>query len=94
MMRITMMTKTLNIRRENESSVPSPFHEDLYKKPQILVANKIDHPEAEAKFAGYRERLEAINPTLMACSSVTGMGIKELVYKIKELLDTAREEKE
>ena len=68
------------------------FSEELYGKPQILVANKIDHPEAEAKFAEYQERLESINPTLLACSSVTGTGIKELVFKIYELLGKNKEE--
>ncbi|MEE9499135.1 MAG: GTPase ObgE [Nitrospinaceae bacterium] len=68
------------------------FSEELYGKPQILVANKIDHPEAEAKFVEYQERLESINPTLLACSSVTGTGIKELVFKIYELLEKNKEE--
>ncbi|MEE8260007.1 MAG: GTPase ObgE [Nitrospinaceae bacterium] len=68
------------------------FSEDLYGKPQILVANKVDHPEAEAKFAEYKERLEALDPTLLVCSSVTGIGIKELVFKIYEMLETNKEE--
>ncbi|MDH3256007.1 MAG: GTPase ObgE [Nitrospinota bacterium] len=67
------------------------FSEDLYDKPQILVANKIDHPEAETKFAEFKERLEAINPDLFVCSSVTGKGLKELVYKIYELLEKTKE---
>jgi GTP-binding protein len=68
------------------------FSEELYGKPQILVANKIDHPEAEAKFAEYKKRLVAINPNLFVCSSVTGQGLKELVYKIYEMLETNKEE--
>ncbi len=68
------------------------FSEDLYGKPQILVANKVDHPEAEAKFAEYKERLEVLDPTLLVCSSVTGIGIKELVFKIYEMLETNKEE--
>ena len=68
------------------------FSEELYQKPQILVANKVDHPEAEAKFAKYRERLEEICPTLMVCSSVTHKGIRELVYKIHEMLEAKEEE--
>ena len=68
------------------------FSEELYGKPQILVANKVDHPEAEEKLADYKERLEAINPTLFVCSSVTGIGIKELVFKIYEMLETNQEE--
>ena len=67
------------------------FSEELYSKPQILVANKVDHPEAEAKFAEYKERLEVLNPTLFVCSSVTGIGIKELVFKIYEMLETNKE---
>jgi len=31
--------------------------------------------------------LEAINPDLFVCSSVTGQGLKELVYKIYDLLN-------
>jgi len=68
------------------------FSEGLYGKPQILVANKVDHPEAEAKFVEYKERLEAINPELFVCSSVTGQGLKELIYKIYELLEKNKKE--
>ncbi|MEE8206643.1 MAG: GTPase ObgE [Nitrospinaceae bacterium] len=68
------------------------FSEELYGKPQILVANKIDHPEAEEKFAEYKERLESINSNLFVCSSVTEKGLKDLVYKIYELLNKNSEE--
>jgi GTP-binding protein len=68
------------------------FSEELYGKPQILVANKVDHPEAEAKFAEYKEQLEAINPDLFVCSSVTGQNLKELVYKIYDMLEKKDEE--
>jgi len=68
------------------------FSEELYGKPQILVANKVDHPEAKAKFAEYKERLEALSPTLFVCSSVTGIGIKELVFKIYDMLHEKEEE--
>lgn len=68
------------------------FSGELYDKPQMLVANKVDHPEAEAKFAEYEERLEELNPHLFVCSSVTGIGIKELVYKIYEMLHEKEEE--
>lgn len=62
------------------------FSEDLYGKPQILVAGKIDHPEAQEKFESYRSRLLEINPLLFPISSVTGEGIKELLYQVKESL--------
>lgn len=63
------------------------FSKELYGKPQILVANKIDDPEAEAKFEEYRERLQALNPLVMACSSITRLGLQGLIYKIHELLE-------
>ena len=68
------------------------FSEELFGKPQILVANKVDHPEAEAKFAEYKERLEALNCTLFVCSSVTGQSIKELVFKVYDMLHEKEEE--
>jgi GTP-binding protein len=68
------------------------FSEELYGKPQILVANKVDHPEAEAKFAEFKERLETLNPALFVCSAVTGIGIKELVFTIYDMLHETEEE--
>jgi len=65
------------------------FNEDLFKKPQLLVASKIDHPEAEEKFSQYRERLTALNPNVIAISSVTGKGIKELVGQVYRMLQEA-----
>ncbi|MCF8719953.1 GTPase ObgE [Nitrospina gracilis] len=62
------------------------FSEDLYQKPQILVASKIDHPEAEEKFERYRDRLKAINLRLLAVSSVTGRGISDLIHQTYQLL--------
>ncbi|MCF8722236.1 GTP-binding protein [Nitrospina gracilis] len=62
------------------------FSEELYEKPQILVASKIDHPEAEDKFERYRERLKVINPRLLAVSSVTGKGISDLIHQTYQLL--------
>jgi GTP-binding protein len=62
------------------------FSEGLYGKPQILVAGKIDHPEAKAKFESFRKRLLKINPLLIPISSITGEGISELLYQVKKSL--------
>lgn len=62
------------------------FSEDLYRKPQILVASKMDHPEAEKKFEGHKARLEKINPSLFPISSITGKGLPELLGHIQSLL--------
>lgn len=62
------------------------FSEDLYGKPQILVAGKLDHPEAWEKFDACRDRLLKINPLLFAISSVTGEGLNALLYQIRTSL--------
>ena len=68
------------------------FSEELYEKPQILVAGKIDHPEAKEKLESYRSRLLEINPLLAPISSITGEGISDLLYQVKKsLLELRRE---
>jgi len=67
------------------------FSEDLFNKPQILVASKIDHPEAEAKLAKYQAQMEQIDPRFMAISSVTRQNLAELVYRIYENLNQEQE---
>ncbi len=62
------------------------FSGDLYKKPQILVASKVDHPEAEEKLKEYYDSLKEINPNLFIISSITKKGIKELVLAIFQQL--------
>ena len=67
------------------------FSEDLFHKPQILVASKIDHPEAEAKLAKYQAQMEEIDPHFMAISSVTRQNLAELVYRIYKNLNQEQE---
>lgn len=70
------------------------FNLDLYAKPQILVASKIDHEEAEEKLAEYESRLKEIDPEFMVVSSMNGQGLKKLVYRVWELLEKIKEDEE
>ncbi len=63
------------------------FDPDLAEKPQILVASKIDTPEAEAKWNELKPQLEKLNTNLLAISSLEGRGLKELIYAIKVELE-------
>ena len=63
------------------------FSEKLYQSPQILVASKVDHPEAIEKFKAYESRLKEINPHVYFISSMTGEGVLKLLWQIKEVLD-------
>jgi GTP-binding protein len=62
------------------------FSPELYLKPQILVATKVDDPGAQKKVAAFKERMVQLNPIFFAISSVTGEGLKPLLGKIKEML--------
>lgn len=68
------------------------FSKSLYERPQILVASKIDHPEAVEKFQEYESRLEEISPEVFSISSMTGEGVPKLLWKIKEMLDRLKSE--
>ena len=62
------------------------FSEDLFRKPQLLVASKVDHPEAEKKFADYKARLTELNAVVLPISSITGKGLNDLINHIGKAL--------
>lgn len=62
------------------------FSEDLFQKPQILVATKMDDPQSISSLEKLRSSINELNPSLFAISSVTGEGIEKLLWKIKECL--------
>ncbi|GJL77395.1 MAG: GTPase ObgE [Nitrospinaceae bacterium] len=68
------------------------FSPELFLKPQILVASKVDHPAAEEKFDEYKDRLRQLNPVFFAISSVSGEGLKPLLAKIMNLLAELKKE--
>ncbi len=63
------------------------FDEDLFQKPQIIVATKMDDPGAVERFENLRPELEKLNSSIFAISSVSGEGIKPLLWALKSLLD-------
>jgi len=66
------------LQRELESHNP-----DLKKRPFLVVANKMDLPQAEAN----RKRLqEAFGERLIFISAVTGQGVEELIERVYALL--------
>ncbi|UVI28109.1 GTPase ObgE [Paenibacillus spongiae] len=67
----------------------------LAQRPQIIVANKMDMPEAEEQLALFREQLAEfdtdIEYDIMPMSSLTKLGVKELLYRAADLLETVPE---
>jgi len=70
------------------------FNVNLSQRPQILVASKVDHPEAKEKFREYEPRLRELNPLVYAISSTAGTGVSGLLWKTKEMLDQLKEEEQ
>ena len=64
------------------------FNEDLFRKPQILVATKLDDLQSVRNLENIRFKMSELNPLLFEISSVTGEGIEKLLWKIKECLAT------
>ena len=63
------------------------FDPELMKKPQIVVASKIDIPEGKANAKLLAEKLPEKFRPLYQISAVTGEGVKPLVQRIGALLD-------
>ena len=56
------------------------FSQDLFDKPQILVATKMDTPQSVSNFKNTGPLINELNPVLFAISSVTGEGIDTLLW--------------
>ncbi|HFC12931.1 MAG TPA: DUF1967 domain-containing protein [Anaerolineae bacterium] len=65
----------------------SQFSEVLVDKPQLVVLNKMDTPDAQAWEPLIREEIEALGHEFMSISAVTKQGVQELLYRIKTLVD-------
>jgi GTPase len=60
------------------------FSPELFQKPQILVATKADDPQSQKNFQEHFASMVELNPTVFLISSLSGEGIQELLWKIKE----------
>lgn len=65
------------------------YNAKLSERPQIIVANKMDMPEAEEHLRGFRERLAQCGGEweIYPVSAFTGQGVPEVIYRAADLLD-------
>lgn len=63
----------------------SAHSEFLARKPQLVVLNKIDIPEAREKAETFKRHFKGLSP--LAISVVTGEGVKEVLRQIRRMLD-------
>jgi GTP-binding protein len=68
------------------------FNEDLAKKPQVVAFNKIDMPQAKARWSETEEALKRQGYATMAISALTREGTRELLYRAAQMLDEVPEE--
>ncbi|KAI4454010.1 developmentally regulated gtp-binding protein-related [Holotrichia oblita] len=62
------------------------YNEDLLKRPQVIAANKMDIPEAEANFMQMKEVFESEGVKLFPISAATGAGLEELLTCVADML--------
>ncbi|UQZ86762.1 GTPase ObgE [Paenibacillus konkukensis] len=69
------------------------YNSKLEERPQIVVANKMDMPDAELYLDEFTKRLDEVKPgtTIVPISAVTKKGVQELLYKVADLLETIPE---
>ncbi len=62
------------------------YDEELYNKKEIIVANKMDLDGSKDNLQRFKE--EYPNLEVLEISAATNMGTKELIYKLKDVLQT------
>lgn len=75
----------LTINRELEQ-----YNLRLTERPQIIVANKMDMPEAEANLEEFKKKFDD-DVKIFAISAFSRQGLQELLYAIDELLEVTPE---
>lgn len=62
----------------------SQFSQKLIERPQIVVANKIDLPEAEENFEKLKEKAKSL---VIPVSAKTGKNLTVLLHEIRKIYD-------
>lgn len=68
------------------------FNEEIIKKKQIVAVNKMDIPDSRIRFEKISHLLKERGYIVYPISAATGMGLKDLLHKISELLKNNRTE--
>lgn len=63
----------------------------LEQRPQLVVLNKIDLPEAIAWQPLVQEQVSEAGYPFCAISAVTQQGVRQMLYQVKQMLDEAPE---
>lgn len=62
------------------------YSERLARRKQVVVANKMDLPDAEENYARLKEYVEERGLEIYRASAATGEGLRELMYKAYDMM--------
>ncbi|MGM7682413.1 GTPase ObgE [Cytobacillus sp. Hm23] len=63
----------------------------LTERPQIIVANKMDMPDAEENLQQFKEKLNSDDVKIFPVSAVTRQGLRDLLFEIADLVEKTPE---
>jgi GTP-binding protein len=70
------------------------FSAKLAAKPQLVVLNKMDLPQAQGLWPSVEEEMERRGTPACSISAATGAGVRQMLYRVLQLLDSLPEEEE
>jgi GTP-binding protein len=70
------------------------FDPRLASKPQLVVLNKMDLPQARELWPTVEEEMQSRGTPACSISAATGEGVREMLYQVLQLLDSLPEEQE
>lgn len=71
------------------------YNPDIAERPQVIAANKLDvltDEDAESAVAAIRAEFEPQGIEVYPISAVSGQGVRELLYKVNDMLENIGEE--
>ena len=69
------------------------FDPELARKPQLVVLNKMDLPQAQALWPSVERAMKERGQRVMSISAVTGEGVREMLGTVAEMLESLPREK-
>jgi GTP-binding protein len=64
------------------------FDSKLASKPQLVVLNKMDLPQAQALWPSVKKAMKAQGQKAVSISAVTSEGVKEMLHSVAEMLES------
>ena len=68
---------------------PVRLNPALADKPQLVVLNKMDLPEAQASWPAFEQEIARLGLPVMNISAATGLNVEPLLYRVQQMLDDA-----